>query len=178
MHSNRKNQQWSLSIKILHWLSAVLIFMQIPLGIYAEEMKLSPLKFELFVWHKSLGIVILLVVIVRLLWRMNESIPEPINDNSRQARLANVAHLTLYLLMFLLPLSGWIMSSAANIPINLFWLLELPAITAPDTALKTFAVGVHGICAKLLIAILIVHIGAALRHHFLLHDTALKRMWF
>ena len=170
--------RWGWPSKLLHWLTAILILIQIPLGYYAEELKLSPLKLDLFVWHKSIGILILLLAIERLLWRMIGTIPKALDTSVLQRRLAQLAHVTLYGLMIALPISGWITTSAANIPTKLFWLIELPAITGPDEALKSMAAEVHEICVTLLIIILVVHIGAALRHHFILRDSILKRMWF
>ena len=169
---------WGWPSKLLHWLTAALILIQIPLGFYAEEIKLSPLKLDLFVWHKSIGMLVLLLAIERLLWRMTGTIPKTPDASSLQRRLAQLAHATLYGLMIALPISGWIITSAANIPTKLFWLIELPAITGPDEALNSLAAEVHEVCVFLLIAILVAHIGAALRHHFILRDSTLKRMWF
>ena len=171
-------ERWGWPGKIFHWLTALLIFIQIPLGIYAKEVKLSPLKFDLFVWHKSIGFVILLLTISRLLWRISGTVPTVATGTAMQQTLAKVAHGVLYVLMLLLPISGWIISSAANIPINLFWLVELPAIADPNEALKELAEAVHCTCVALLLVILALHIGAALHHHFILRDSVLKRLWF
>jgi cytochrome b561 len=172
------SQQWGWLSKILHWLTAVLIFVQIPLGFYAESLKLSPLKMDIFVWHKSLGMLVFLLLILRLLWRIKGTIPKPVGASLIQQYLAQAAHYLLYGLMVLLPISGWITSSAANIPIKLFWLIPLPALVGPDDALKSLAAEVHEISVFVLLAVLILHIGAALRHHLSLRDNTLKRMWF
>lgn len=169
---------WGWLSKLLHWLTAALILIQVPLGYYAEELKLSPLKLDLFVWHKSIGMLVLLLASVRLLWRITGTIPISPDSSRVQRRLAQLFHALLYGLMIALPVSGWIITSAANIPSKLFWLIELPAITGPDEALKSLAAEVHEICVTMLIIILVVHIGAALRHHFILRDSILKRMWF
>ena len=175
--SNTENH-WGSPSKLLHWLTAVLILIQIPLGFYAEELKLSPLKLDLFVWHKSIGMLVLLLAAARLLWRITGTIPITPDSGKVQRQLAQLAHALLYGLMIALPISGWITTSAANIPTKLFWMIELPAITGPDEALKSLAAEVHEICVTMLIIILVVHIGAALRHHFILRDSILKRMWF
>ena len=172
------SQQWGWLSKTLHWLTAILIFIQIPLGFYAESLKLSPLKMDIFVWHKSLGMLVFLLLILRLLWRIKGTIPETVGASLIQQYLAQAAHCLLCGLMVLLPISGWITSSAANIPIKLFWLIPLPAVVAPDDALKSLAAEVHEISVFVLLAVLILHIGAALRHHLLLRDNTLKRMWF
>lgn len=172
------SQQWGWLSKTLHWLTAVLIFVQIPLGFYAESLKLSPLKMDIFVWHKSLGMLVFLLLILRLLWRIKGTIPKTVGASLIQQYAAQAAHCLLYGLMVLLPISGWITSSAANIPIKLFWLIPLPALVGPDDALKSLAAEVHEISVFVLLAVLILHIGAALHHHLLLRDNTLKRMWF
>jgi len=171
-------QHWGWLSKSLHWLTALFILIQIPLGIYAEEMENSPLKLELFGWHKSFGIVILMLAIMRLLWRMAGTVPVLPDASAVQRRLANLAHTVLYGLMLFLPLSGWVMSSAANRPVSLFGLFELPALVAPDDAIKVMASQAHHIAVDILIVVLVSHIAAALYHHFKLRDTVLKRMWF
>lgn len=171
-------EQWGWLSKLFHWLTALLIFVQIPLGFYAESLRLSPLKIDVFVWHKSLGMLILLLVIARLLWRIKSTIPVALATSRLQQLLASGAHGLLYTLMLALPVSGWVTSSAANFPVKLFWLIPLPAIVGPDNDLKSLAAEVHEICVFIIIAVLLVHIGAAMRHHFVLRDSALKRMWF
>lgn len=178
MSMRNTEQHWGWPSKLLHWLTALLILIQIPLGYYADDLQRSPLKLELFGWHKSLGMVILMLAIMRLLWRMAGSIPTLPDATVLQQRLAGLGHSLLYGLMLALPLSGWVMSSAANRPINLFWLIEVPAITGPNKALKDIAEEVHEVSVTLLLVVLAVHIGAALWHHFKLRDSVLKRMWF
>jgi cytochrome b561 len=178
MNMGNTEQQWGWPSKLLHWLTALLILIQIPLGIYADDLANSPLKLELCGWHKSVGILILMLAIMRLLWRLAGSIPNLPDASLLQRRLANLGHSLLYGLMLVLPLSGWLMSSAANRPINWFWLVELPALTGPNKALKEIAEEVHEVSVILLLVVLGVHIGAALWHHFKLRDSVLKRMWF
>ena len=170
--------QWGWLSKTLHWLTALLIFVQIPLGFYAESLKLSPLKMDVFVWHKSLGMLVFMLLILRLLWRIKGTIPQALESSKVQAGLARAAHGLLYGLMVLLPISGWITSSAANIPVKLFWLIPLPALVGPDDALKSLAAEVHEISVFVLLLILNLHIGAALRHHLMLRDNVFRRMWF
>ena len=110
-------EQWGWLSKLFHWLTALLIFVQIPLGFYAESLRLSPLKIDVFVWHKSLGMLILLLVIARLLWRIKSSIPVALATSRLQQLLASGAHGLLYTLMLALPVSGWVTSSAANFPV-------------------------------------------------------------
>jgi len=171
-------QGWGWLSKTFHWFMAVLILVQIPLGLYAVNLKLSPLKLDVFLWHKSIGILILLLVTIRLLWRLNNIIPVALDNNAWLQRLASLVHNLLYGLMFLLPLSGWVISSSANIPVKLFWLIPLPSLVDPDPALKLLATEVHYACVVILIITLVMHIGGAAMHHFWLRDNILRRMWF
>ncbi len=171
-------EQWGWLSKIFHWLTAALIFIQIPLGFYADSLKLSAFKIDVFVWHKSLGMLVLLLLILRLLWRIKSTVPVSLATNKLQKALASTVHAVLYLLMLALPISGWVVTSAANLPVKLFWLIPLPAITAPDMALKSLAAEIHEVCVFVLIAVLVLHIGAALRHQLILADSAIKRLWF
>lgn len=178
MALNNNVDQWNWLSKVFHWVTAALIFIQIPLGFYADELKLSPLKIDMFIWHKSIGMLVLILVILRLLWRIKSTIPRAIADTMLEKFLATAAHSVLYGLMLALPLSGWLISSAANFPVKLFWLIPLPAISGPDESVKLLATEIHEVCVLALIFVLVVHIGAAFRHHVLLHDNTLKRMWF
>ena len=168
---------WGAGAKSFHWLMAALIALQILLGIVAATWPVSPTKLDLFVWHKSFGVLILSLVALRLLWRLANVTPAlPAGMPAWEHAAARVSHFLLYALMVALPLTGWVINSAKNIPFRIFWLVPLPAIVEPDQSLgETFA-RIHGALALLLVLVLIVHIGAALRHHFAKHDKVLVRM--
>jgi cytochrome b561 len=89
---------------------------------------------------------------------------------------AHLSHFLLYALMIALPVTGWIVSSASNVPFRIFRLIPLPAIVAPDKATADLFSTVHGWLVTLLVLVLIAHIGAALRHHYVKRDTVLARM--
>ena len=173
------SREWGSLAKTLHWSMAALILAQIPLGWSAESWRLSPTKLDLFVWHKSLGMLILALAALRILWRVTNPRPLPISDTNRwQRRLAAGNHALLYGLMLFLPLSGWIVSSAANIPFKLFWLLPVPDLVAPDKGLRHAAGLAHLAAFWVLSAGLVLHVGAAWRHHRVRHDGVLKAIWF
>ncbi len=171
------NQSWGTLAKLLHWVMTALIFLQFALGWLAVGWRLSPAKLNLFVWHKSTGMLVLALVTARLLWRWANPVPAPPPGMPQWERAAaRATHLLLYLLMIAMPLSGWIINSAARIPLRVFWLIALPDITAPGKALEELAKDVHfGLFVALALA-LTVHIGAALRHHFAKRDDVLARM--
>jgi len=170
-------QTWGAVTKLLHWLMLALIMLQLTLGGLAVSWRLSPTKLNLFVWHKSFGILILVLAVVRLIWRLTNPTPAlPAETSKAERRAARLSHALLYLVMIAIPLSGWVINSAANVPLNVFFLFPLPDITAPDEALAETAKIVHlGLWIILTVA-LTVHIGAALRHHFIKHNKILRRM--
>ena len=168
---------WGAPAKLFHWLIAVLIFAQIALGVMAASWRVSPTKLELFFWHKSTGMLILALVALRLLWRLANPTPAlPSGMAAWERAAARLSHLLLYTLMIALPVTGWIVNSAANIPFRIFWLIPLPAIVAPDETTADLVAEVHGGLAALLALVLTGHIGAALRHHYVKRDTVLTRM--
>jgi len=168
---------WGAPAKLFHWVMAALILAQIALGVMAASWRVSPAKLELFFWHKSNGMLILALVALRLLWRLANSAPAlPSGMAAWECTAARLSHLLLYALMIALPLTGWIVNSASNIPFRIFWLIPLPAIVAPDEATAGLAALVHGGLAALLALVLIAHTSAALRHHFVKRNTVLTRM--
>jgi len=171
------DDSWGAPAKLFHWLMAVLIFAQIALGLLAASWRLSPTKLNLFFWHKSTGMLILALLALRLLWRLANRTPElPANMPGWERAAARLSHGLLYVLMIALPITGWIVNSASNIPFRIFWLIPLPAIVAPDKATADLAALVHGGLFALLALVLVAHIGAALRHHFVKRNTVLVRM--
>ncbi len=169
---------WSPLARGLHWLMAALILAQGAVGWFGHEMNRSPVKVEVMTAHKSLGITLLLLVALRLLWRWaHPAPPHPAGSKPWEVWAARLSHALLYLLMIALPLSGWLSASTSIVPWKLWWVIPWPAIAAPDQGLHEFAEELHEFLVKALIALLIVHVAAALRHHFLRRDDVLLRMW-
>jgi cytochrome b561 len=167
---------WGSPAKLFHWVMAALILAQIALGIAAVNWRISPTKLELFVWHKSVGVLILALVALRLAWRLANPTPGLPAMPAWESIAARASHALLYALMIALPITGWIVNSAANIPFRIFWMVPLPAIVAPDKALADQVAAVHGWLAGVLAVVLVVHVAAALRHHFVKHNSVLVRM--
>ena len=170
-------ESWTTTAKLFHWMMALLIFAQIALGLTAVAWRVSPTKLDLFVWHKSLGLLILALLALRLLWRLSHRAPElPWEMPLWERAAAHLSHFLLYALMIALPLTGWVIASASNVPFRIFWTIPLPAITAPDKSVSDLFATVHGWLVTLLALVLVAHIGAALRHHYVKGDTVLSRM--
>jgi len=170
-------QSWGSVAKSLHWVIALLIFSQFVLGWLAVSWHLSPTKLDLFVWHKSFGITILVLACIRIAWRLANPVPElPVEMPQWESHLAQASHFLLYFIIVAMPLSGWIINSAANIPFAVFWTIPLPDITPKNKTIEEYAELVHFSLFSLLAVVLVAHISAALRHHFIKHNNILRRM--
>lgn len=177
MRYRNSAETWGAVARGFHWLIAVLILVQFVIGSVAEEMKLTPAKLDLFVWHKSVGITVLALALLRLVWRLANPPPAmPAGTPGWERKLAAIAHWALYGLIFAVPLSGWWVSDASRVPFKAFFFLPMPDFIATDRALQEAAAEVHEALTITLLFVVIVHIAAALRHHFLLHDDVLRRM--
>ncbi len=171
------DHSWGAPAKLLHWTVAALVAAQIVSGWAAVSWRLSPTKLDLFVWHKSTGMLILVLMVVRVVWRLANVAPSlPVDMRLLERRAAHTSHLLLYLLLIVMPVTGWIVNSAANIPFRIFWQIPVPAIVEPDKAMADAAARTHFVLFVVLSLLLVVHAGAALRHHFLKHDDVLVRM--
>jgi cytochrome b561 len=160
----------------LHWLVVVLLIGQVAVGKIAHEMPDGFDKLVLLARHKSFGITILALAALRLAWRLVDR-PPPLPPMPGWQRLASRAtHGALYALLFAMPVSGWLMSSASNYPVSWFGLVQLPDFVAPDRGLKHLLEEVHETLATALIALAALHVAAALKHHFVDRDGLLWRM--
>ncbi len=161
----------------LHWLVAVLMMGLLCLGFTMHEMRFSPLKLKLVNWHKWIGVCVVILAFARLVWRATHRPPGLPPAMSPLARLAaGGLHLALYGLMFAIPVSGWLMSSAKGFQTVWFGVLPLPNLVAKDAALGERLFGLHATLNWLLIALIAAHVLAALKHHFLDRDDVLVRM--
>ncbi len=171
-------ESWTQTARALHWSMAVLIALQGLMGWIGNEMERSPLKVEVMTAHKSLGITLLLLALLRLLWRWTHAAPPPPPGSKPwEIRAAQLAHAALYLLIFAVPLSGWLAASTSIVPWKLWWIIPWPGIAAPDRDLHEIAEELHEALFQGLLAVLALHVGAALWHHLFRRDGTLSRMW-
>jgi cytochrome b561 len=170
-------ESWGAVTKFLHWSMALLIFTLFALGWTADLLPRSPLKIDVFIWHKSLGILALTLVVIRLLWQLANPTPRPPTDTKPWEHVAaKSAHAFLYILMIAMPISGWVINSAANVPFKVFWLVPLPNLTGPNQELRDVAETAHLAMFFLFATVLVAHIGAAIRHHVVKRNNVLTRM--
>ena len=173
---NPSTQRYTGPAISAHWIIALLIILAWPLGVYMHDLPLSPDKLKLYSYHKWIGITVLLLFVPRILWRITHRPPAALPMPAWQHRIAEGTHHLLYLLMFLVPLSGWLMSSAKGFQTVYFGVLPLPDLLAKDKALGNLLETVHVALNFTLIAVLLGHVGAALKHHFIDRDDVLTRM--
>ncbi len=170
-------ETWGTVAKSFHWVIALLITAQFALGKIAEEMKLSPLKIDLFVWHKSIGVTVLLLVVLRLAWRLTHPTPAPpANSPGWETKLAATGHFLLYVLMFAVPISGWWISDASRVPFKAYFAVPMPDLIEMNRNVQEIAETVHDALANALLVVALVHVAAAVRHHVVLKDDVLRRM--
>ena len=159
-----------------HWIVALLIIAAWPLGVYMHELPLSPDKLKLYAYHKWIGITMLLLFVPRILWRITHRPPAPVPMPGWQHKVAEGTHHLLYLLMVLVPLSGWLMSSAKGFQTVYFGVLPLPDLVGKDKILAETFKELHEGSVNLLVTLVAVHAAAALYHHHVRRDGVLARM--
>jgi cytochrome b561 len=169
---------YCLPIQFLHWGMALAILMAFALGWTMDSLpKGSDLRSTAFGLHKSLGMLVLMMLGLRVLWRLFQPSPHyPAAMPPWQRRAALGAHLGLYLLMMSLPLLGFLMSNAADRPTMFFGLFEIPRLIGPDKGLKAAFEEGHEILAAFMIALIGLHALAALWHQFVVQDGLIGRM--
>jgi len=170
---------------MLHWLIAIAIITLLVVGKYMVDLPdQDPNKFALFQLHKSSGLSVLVLSVLRIVWRLVNVVPPlPASTPLWQRWAASCSHLVFYVLIIVIPLSGWAVASASPLGIPTLWfgLFEVPGLPGlqglPDQkGTEEFFEGAHELLGNLMILLLIVHVGAALKHHFWDRDAILRRM--
>jgi cytochrome b561 len=163
--------------KLLHWGILVLIIAQYVLAEAAEELEDGTDKFATIANHKSIGMLILLLMIARIGWKLaNRGLPPPVPMARPQRIAAAAGHGILYLLLLVLPLSGWMMSSAAGSPTALFGLFEFPMLLGENHDVHEALEEVHEALFDAVVIVAVLHAVAAVFHHVWLKDDTLRRM--
>jgi cytochrome b561 len=170
-------RSWGAVSKALHWLIVLLIINQWVIASRADNLPLGAEKLQALAWHKSFGMTILALAIVRLVWRWLNPVPTLAGLVKPWERtLASLSHVLLYALIFAMPFSGWMMSSARNFPVSWFGLYQFPDLVAPDKGLYEFMRDLHHTLFTALVCVALLHIAGALKHHFVDKNEVLKRM--
>ncbi|MGA7781978.1 MAG: cytochrome b [Paraburkholderia sp.] len=162
----------------LHWLIALLIICGFALGWAMTDIPgFTPTKLRYFSWHKWIGVTVFGLVVLRILWRATHGAPPlPRRMAAWQRVAAQLVHVLLYVLMVAIPVSGYLYSSAANVPVVYLGLVPLPRLIAPDPVLKVVLKNIHITLNYTLLVLFVLHVAAALKHQWMDRDGLLSRM--
>lgn len=160
-----------------HWLVFLLVAALFGIAWYMVDLPLGPEKIKIYNLHKSIGVTVLSLMLLRLIWRqISRPPPLPRGTPAWERAAAHASHVLLYTLLLVQPTVGIVHSWSANFPVVVFGLFILPNLTGPSESLKELLSAVHYWGGWILLALIATHVGAALRHHFLLRDDVLRRM--
>ncbi|MBU3622938.1 cytochrome b [Polynucleobacter sp. AP-Latsch-80-C2] len=164
---------------LLHWVMALLIFATWTIAIAVSDLPISPARIAGISWHKWLGTSVFFLVMIRILWRATHPAPKLVLAMPFwQEKIMHLTHVALYLLMLIIPVVGWLMSSAKGYTVNYFGLFELPDLVTQDKALGHLLKEIHETLANTLMILVGLHFLAALKHQLIDKDNLLTRMSF
>ena len=176
---NTRDRYGALAV-LFHWVIAILVIALAALGLYMVRLPdagFDKEKIRLILLHKEVGVIVLFLVALRFAWRMSNVIPRLVENLPDWQKLAaRFVHLSFYGLLVALPVSGWLMSSASGIPVSVLGWFVLPDLIPHDEQRFREFIEIHKWLGYLLIVLIFIHMGAALRHHFMLRDDTLRRM--
>jgi cytochrome b561 len=177
MTEGRTSTAYSTTARVLHWVTAVLVLILLPLGVVITNEWGGPLQDPLYDLHRSIGAVIIPLVALRLGYRLTHPpLPLPEDVPAFQQIAAHATHWALYTLLAVQPFVGWVATSAYGAPIMVFGLFQLPPIWPQDRPLSERLFVVHALIGATIACLAAVHIGAALYHHYVRKDHVLMRM--
>ncbi len=175
------NINWGWPAKLLHWIAAILILLLLGHGWWMTHLAPRPDRLAHYAGHAALGYDFLALLVLRLLWRWTHAVPAlPAAMPRWENRAARAGHIGLYLLMLASTLTGWALAGTFRTPLNKdVFNLTVPSIyTSQDRAMHGLFEQSHELLSYALAILVVVHLVAALRHHFVKHNTVLRRMWF
>lgn len=169
-------RSWGAVTKALHWIIVLLIINQWLIAERAESLT-GFAKLKALGYHKSFGMTILMLAVIRLVWRWMNPVPDLRNETKRWERvLANVSHMLLYALIFAMPITGWLMSSAKTYSVSWFNLFAFPNLVGKSDDVFQQTRDLHHLLFKVLVVVAVLHALGALKHHFIDKNDVLKRM--
>lgn len=178
MSLKNTTDHWGPVSQALHWLIVLLVLVLAVVGLSLDSLPKTPKYFWVFTLHKSVGITVLALVLLRMGWRLYAGAPLPVAGTPAwQARMASATHVLLYALLLAIPLSGWLYDSATGLrPFRWFGMVVMPKLVGPNEALAGNAREAHELLFWALVALVAVHVAAALHHHVFRNDATLSRM--
>jgi cytochrome b561 len=168
--------QYGLVARVLHWLVFLLVAGMLIGGALLNLLPSGTIKSVIITAHKSVGVIVLVLMLARLAWRFANPVPQPLGSEPVFNTIAHLLHVVLYMLLIIQPLAGILMSQAYGYPVSVFGLFHLPPLIWQSPSLGAFFNEVHTVTAVLLTIAVLAHAAAALKHHFIDHDRTLMRM--
>lgn len=171
-------QRYTIPAIVLHWLTAILIVSAFALGLVMVDIPgITPTKLKYFSWHKWLGVTVLGLACLRALWRLTQAAPPfPASMPVWQVKAAHLLHVLLYILIFAVPLSGYFYSLAAGVPVVYLGIVPLPVLIEANEVWKPILKQVHYVLNMSLLACVVLHVAAALKHLVIDRDGVFRRM--
>lgn len=176
-NGQRVKDRYSDAAVALHWITALLIAVNLLLGLSMVPLPLSPRKLQWYAWHKWVGLTVFLLTWARLAWRWARPMPLLASLPAWQRTAATFSHTALYVLMLVIPVSGWLYSSATGVQVVYLGLVPLPDAVEKDKVLAEVLKNVHVSLNVTMALFIAVHVAAAFKHHFIDRDEVLARMW-
>ena len=165
-------------LRAIHWLMAALIFVALALGVWASLLPRGGFRSEVLFFHKSIGVTVLGLIVLRIIWRLVAGAPAYAEPLGRFVHTASRAgHLALYALMIAMPVSGYLTSTASGAPLPWFGLFTLPRLVGKDKSLAEATAWAHYLFAWTIAFVLVAHLSAVVWHAAIKRDTILTRMW-
>ncbi len=185
--SENTTAHWGWVAKSFHWVIAILVLAQIPLGFYGHNLfehlqetgdrSQLDLMRTIFALHKSTGLVLGALIIARCYWRLNNEIPPLSQELPHVLRLgALIVHWAFYVLILTMAVTGFIFSEHSTSRINFYLLVEIPQLFDPGEQIAQVMKAIHKVAAYTLTALVLIHTVAAFVHHFVMKDDTLVRM--
>ena len=164
--------------RAVHWIIAALIVALIPLGWYMVGLEYyDPWSHDTLEIHRALGMVVLLLATIMISWRIaGRGTPATESRKQWEVIAAKITHYLLYALMLVVPVTGYIISTSAGAGVSIFGLFEVPAVLPKSVPLRDAAISVHYYVAYAGVALIVLHVAGALKHHFIDGDDTLRRM--
>jgi cytochrome b561 len=170
---------WGWPAKALHWIGAAIILVLLVHGWWMTHMTPRPDRVANYAWHAALGYDLLALIVLRIVWRWLNAVPElPADLKSWERLAAHVGHISLYVLMFVVALTGWMVATTFRVPMtkDLLGIEVPPIVTAVDRSVRQWIEESHMVLAYLLAAVVLIHLIGALRHHIIKRNDVLRRM--
>ena len=163
---------------VLHWVMALFVLALIASGLYMVDLDYYSEWYNLAPWwHKSIGIVVFILLLLRLIWRLNNIVPKPLTTYSAwELKLAHGVYFLFYILLLILCVSGYFISTSKGVGIDFFSWFKIPAVTKLNAFSADIVATAHEVSSYFLILIFILHFSAAIKHHFYDKDITLIRM--